>query len=287
MNTCRKCGNQWEKGGFCPECGAPINEPPQYTSTAPDANQTGTSDFPVWAIPLIVIGILLILIVGGVILFIQSLRTTSDELRHSFENEYQDDYAPRFETDEDERLPQESRLPDPEQDRELTLDYQKEHGIFNGEFYEVGSEVPPGEYVVMSNGSAAAPDFHMAVYTSSSQSEESRLYGGWYSNCKYVILEEGQYVELTHAVLYDPVKNELPLDPFSADGMYKVGTDLAPGTYTVKSISDQYTGDLIIYSSINAIAPVTRDFEFVDTGESKEVTLAEGEYIEMRFCCLE
>lgn len=289
MNTCKHCGSQWETGDVCPQCGTAPRISLEKNTAPVQSEQPEEQSFPIWAIPVIVIGVLAIMTIGGGILLNDSMDLTDSDPEPYFDTDdrFEEEVVPDKPKDPIV-LPKETAAPaNPKQDREQNLDYQQKHGIFTGEFYEVGSEVPPGEYVVMPNSTHAAPHFHVAVYTSESMSDESQLYGGWYSTCKYVVLEEGQYIELTHAALYDPDKNDLALDPFSADGMYKVGRDIEPGTYTIRNTSDQYTGNFIIYSSINSIAPVTRDFEFLDTGESIEVTLNEGEYIELVFCCLD
>lgn len=285
MHTCRKCGTQWNEGSTCPQCGLNAGEAfaadyTQYTqqqAPRPAETQTASSPAPIWLVLLIVGGMLLVMLAALIVYLVSS----QDVFRLNEEPPYPQatEYIPQEDA--------EANSYDTAQDLEDKMAYQREKGIFTQGFYEVGKDVPPGEYVVLCGNGPAAPDFHVGVYTSASQSEESTLFSGWYETSKYVILEEGQYIDLSHASLYDTAKNEIPLDPFSSGGMYKVGADLDAGSYTVVNNSDQYTANYAIYSSINAIAPVSRTSGIVDVGETAEITLQEGEYIEMKFCCLE
>lgn len=274
MKCCIYCGTKWKEGEVCPNCGRPADN--QERNPAQDGGGESNS---MWIVFALIGGFLLLLAVVACVTMIivfnfRNINQLPDDLQHGYES-HAEGYS-RVET----------TPADPEEDREGNLAFQREKGIFVSGFYEVGKDVPAGEYAAASNGNTPTNDFYLGVYTSASQSEESELMGGWYQGCKLLILEEGQYIDLVHANLYDMLKHENPSDPFRSSGMYKVGRDLEAGAYTVENISDQYTGHYTIYSSINCIAPITRDGGMVSSGETAQVTLQEGDYIEMKFCCL-
>ncbi len=271
MKNCRYCGTQWEEGEACPSC--------QRSEASSAQGSVGQSD-TIWIVFALIGGFVLLVVAALGVAFIafnSTVRTVntipSDDL-HGYESSIE------------ESADSGTTREDPEADREGNLAFQRENGVFVAGSYEVGKEIPAGEYVAVANGNTPTMDFYLGIYTSASQSEESELMGSWCQGSKLLVLEEGMYIELIHANLYDMEKHGHPSDPFSSSGMYKVGRDLVAGTYTVMNYSDQYTGEYTIYSSINCIAPIARDSGMVSSGETTQITLQDGEYIEMRFCCL-
>ena len=274
MRSCIYCGTQWEEGEVCPNCQRAVYAPAQCQAQ----ENSGKSD-SVWIVIALIGGFVVLLAAAVCVTLIGVFNSVKTVTRPV-------DPQHGYESRAEEYSPYESTPADPEGDREGNLAFQREKGVFVSGFYEIGKDVPAGEYAAVSNGNTPTRDFYLGVYTSSSQSEESELIGGWYQGCKLLVLEEGQYIELVHANLYDMEKHENPSDPFRSSGMYKVGRDLEAGTYTVMNYSDQYTGHYTIYSSINCIAPITREGDMVSSGATAQIELYEGDYIEMKFCCL-
>lgn len=275
MKICKYCGAQWSEGEVCPNCQRAVYSPEQY----PSQGSSGKSD-SVWIV-LALVGGFLLLLAAAVCIAVIGLYSSFKKI------EVDSDFSNGERNSIHEYIQSETIAADPEGDREGNLSFQREKGVFVSGFYEIGKDIPAREYAAIANGNTPTRDFYLGVYTSPSQSEESELMGGWYQGSRLLILEEGQYIELIHANLYDLTKHENPADPFKNSGMYKVGSDLEAGTYTIVNISDQYTGFYTIYSSINCIAPITRDSGAVSAGESSQITLQDGEYIEMKFCCLQ
>ncbi len=280
MYICRRCGAQCDEGDVCQQCGTRRSAAEESQYSVPlyakeQERHEETSMLPIWAVVLIVGGFLFLLLAGYGIYMLMNFAESdhTERAQLSQEADYsggQDAYSSY----------------DAAQDLEDKLAYQRERGVFREGFYEVGKDVPAGEYVVLCDDNAASPNFYMGVYVSASQSEESQLFGGWYETSRYVVLEEGLYIDLTHATLYDPAKNDVPLDPFANGGMYKVGTDLDAGTYIVANSSDQYTATYSVYSSINSVSIITKTSGIISVGEETEITVEDGEYIEMKFCHL-
>ena len=171
-------------------------------------------------------------------------------------------------------------------EREKRLAAQREKGIFESGIYEVGKDLPAGEYAVVCNGSTLADDYDLAVYKNRPVSEENMLISGTFRDYQLIVLKEGMYIEFWSAALYDMEKHENPSDPFRSSGMYKVGRDLEAGTYTLKKTYDHDTGIYTIYTDIDFNNIITREFDFVYEDEPVQIELYEGEYIRMIDCSL-
>ncbi|MBR4100914.1 MAG: hypothetical protein IKK51_03420 [Oscillospiraceae bacterium] len=170
--------------------------------------------------------------------------------------------------------------------REKSLASQREMGIFESGSYEIGKDIPAGEYAAVLSDDAPTEVFHLYVYASAIAPSDSELMSDVFHECRLLVLEEGQYIELIHATLYDMEKNAHPLDPFSSSGMYKVGRDLEPGTYTVEGTRTEWSGVYWIYSGYDYDKNNAYESGIVKKDEKVQVELHEGEYIEMRDCCL-
>lgn len=172
-------------------------------------------------------------------------------------------------------------------------EYMKKYGVFKSGTYECGKDVPEGEYIIIADDDIYG-DFYCGVYTKSSCSDDSELYGDWYQGNMYVYLKEGQFIDFSWGTMYS-------LDTADSKGifcdnnfygaMYKVGRDIDAGKYYIKSTDEQYSYHYTIYSSIDSIIPVTKldifeEENYYNDGE-KIVELNDGEYISIRFGKLE
>lgn len=165
-------------------------------------------------------------------------------------------------------------------------EYMREKGVYTGDIFAVGEDIPAGEYLVMSDGKAG-DSFYCGIYSDKSVSDSSKIYGDWNQNCTYVMLEEGQYIKASWAVIYDIEKNDIKPDPFAGGGMYKAGRDIEAGTYTIVLDDSGHSGSYSVYYSINSVAPVSKSSGYISSQtDEKTVTLSDGEYIKMKYCRL-
>lgn len=272
MKTCRQCATTWENGDYCPVCGMQHDILSAYSYPELPQPQT-TQKKPISA------GTILIAILVSITAFLMLLLYTGfkeSQKRKQPSNNNHDTKSSAIASDYDSAEAQKN-----------VLAMQQEKGIFPSGTYAVGKEIPAGEYVIVYSGSDGYGDFPISIYADASCTEESELYFTWAQNSHIVPLEEGQYIKFSHSTLYDPTKNTLPLDPFSQSGMYQVGNTIAPGTYTLVPSHDQYGGEYQIFSSINCIAPIVRESNYISYNSTTEITLQEGEYLKMTFCHLD
>lgn len=164
-------------------------------------------------------------------------------------------------------------------------DYYKVRGsVFN----RAGKFIPEGEYLLYADHEYFT-DINIRLYkdTYGNEVEPYAWLGTDYS--RYVLVEEGQCIELDNCTAYDTDIYTLEENnPFEHPGMFKVGVDLEAGTYNIVSyydnINDYYyyiTDDLKELNSMGEF-----DGTFSD-GVPTEITVKDGDYILLGHCILE
>lgn len=150
---------------------------------------------------------------------------------------------------------------------------QSTEGSWAAGSYLVGTDLPAGEYFLLGSG-------YMSVTTDQTGSPESILTHDNIATFKYITVIDGQYLTAESATLYaatDAPAVEQLFDVTTAypQGMYKVGRDIAAGTYNVTpdagatayiEVASNSTGTLeSVLSNNNISAP-------------QSVTVSDGQY---------
>lgn len=151
--------------------------------------------------------------------------------------------------------------------------------VYKSGFYEVGKDLPAGEYLIMRDKLNKQAETSVAV-TKDSKKEDEIFDESMMGNI-YVIVQNGQYLEVKNGDIYPVEKapSNTPEDKVYKDGMYKVGKDIKAGTYDVKAIKNNGSDDgsiEITKDSSHSDKSVISKKEFKDT---EKVTLKDGEYI--------
>ena len=166
---------------------------------------------------------------------------------------------------------------------------------FNDAPFKVGDTLPPGDYMLIATDyycdheySDRYGDFTYSIYSIYTMTDSRRIGGGWLQNNAYVTVEDGQALDFSFADLWplDSEKFPVVLDPFEKSGMFIVGKDVDPGTYTVVSNNPEYTGRAYVYDEIPMDDSEILFEEFVSDGEEEEMTLESGQVLVMEFCKL-
>ncbi len=113
--------------------------------------------------------------------------------------------------------------------------------------YKVGSDIPAGDYLIMTNEST-----YMEVTSDSTGSFESILQNANFDNSHYVNIITGQYLSFSKGTAY-PMATAPILKPVAGkylEGMYKIGRDISPGEYKVVS-TGSYGGYYAILSGLS------------------------------------
>ncbi len=161
-------------------------------------------------------------------------------------------------------------------------------GCFGDGTYEVGVDIPAGEYVIDSDGTdflTEIPKFHLTLYSDASCTEESllRQERGEYNTI--LRLEDGQVLVIEHAYLYES-SGESRLVPYEIGGFFHVGRDIPPGTHTIISDNINRDGVCCIYSDLYRNEEHLLLETTIERGGSTEITLEENSYIWMQYCHL-
>ncbi len=161
----------------------------------------------------------------------------------------------------------------------------KNNGVYSMGTYEIGVDIPEGDYLMMYSGPADSyGDFPMGIY--SDPNAENEISFKWGQNSAYVHLEGNGYFHFSWANAYDISKRSVTHSPFQGSGMFLCGVDFEPGTYELESLTDQGYEEWIIYSDIIAVDGIQCASSGYETRENETVTVEEGQYLELSFCKL-
>ena len=169
----------------------------------------------------------------------------------------------------------------------------QESGVFSSGTYLVGEEIPAGEYVLISESPDANHRFYAGIYAD--REEEQKISGDWNEFSTIVQLEEGTYFSFSWSTCYDVTKKDVPNDPTKHPGMFCVGRDIEPGTYTIVPYLDEPHDphpSYAVYTELGSVAPMTAASGILyDPSNSKlldgvEVTLEEGQYLDLAECVI-
>lgn len=156
-----------------------------------------------------------------------------------------------------------------------------EAAAFNAGMYKIGTDLPAGEYILITNSILPA---YLQVSSDSTGSLESIISNDNFSGNRYVTVTDGQYLEFTGSKGYpqDKAPSLVPADKTYSEGMYKVGKDIDAGEYKV--IPDE--------AAIPAYVEVSKDSSGIlgsivsndNFQAEKYVTIAQGQYIKLVGC---
>ena len=142
---------------------------------------------------------------------------------------------------------------------------------YAGGMYEIGADMPAGEYLITSTGG------YYEVATDSTGSLESIVTNDNYTNRAYVTVQEGQYFTFEGtAVPAHGAPAFSTSDGIYPEGMYLVGKDIPAGEYKISSNGSGYyevTSDSV--GELNSIV-TNENFE-----GDVYLTISEGQYLKL------
>lgn len=130
--------------------------------------------------------------------------------------------------------------------------------IYKGDNYQVGKDIGAGEYILLSDGTGQ-------VEWSSGNSKS-------FDKSMYVTLSNGDDVNVSNATIIMVPKNTGFMSNEIDNGMLKVGNDIAPGRYQVKSTSKYSTAK--VYKK-----PISNKLDEGKNIISKEIDLKSSQYV--------
>lgn len=143
--------------------------------------------------------------------------------------------------------------------------------------YKVGSEIPAGEYAIISTLSSSF--FGKATLWADGRGDEV-LEDLLVRKINYLTVQEGQYLILDDCKIVDARKCKVIVDEPISPGVYRVGVDIPAGEY--KFILDGgNAGTVEIYESST---PEKKHIRFDVIHSYSYVTVQEGQYLETFNC---
>ncbi len=255
---CRHCRESWDHGTHCPKCG------------------TAEENY----------ALLVISIVFGVLLFLSVMLILVCEL---ILPDLVEKYNSQTSASVDEsRAPEETRQHLEAQTRPAQTEPTVPAGTLPAGLYEVGADIPAGEYVLVPDGtqvSVIGETFHLSIFNDDTLDDNDRAFGGWVDYNLIIRVEEGQFVELMHAFMYS-ADEPSRLAPFEKPGMFCVGRDLPAGTYLLVSTNEGYSGMCVYGTDFQSVQQEWLGAIFFEKGETQYVTLSDGDYVRTEFCRL-
>lgn len=167
-----------------------------------------------------------------------------------------------------------TQVTEPEQDT-------TEAAAFNAGMYKIGTDLPAGEYILITNSILPA---YLQVSSDSTGSLESIISNDNFSGNRYVTVTDGQYLEFTGSKGYpqDKAPSLVPADRTYPEGMYKVGKDIDAGEYKV--IPDEATIPAYVEVSKDSLGILGSIISNDNFQAEKYVTIAQGQYIKLVGC---
>lgn len=162
--------------------------------------------------------------------------------------------------------------------------------------YTVGEGIDAGEYIFVaeeismygdgeSEEDEYIPSFYAGVYEEANEEDPVRT--GWYQMSTYMKLEDEQHLHFSWAKAYPVDSYEGENDPFEHAGMFLVGRDVKPGTYSFDLLTDQGYESYTIYDSIDEVmADNGFDGHHYGIDKDDKVELRNGQYIQLEWCRL-
>lgn len=124
---------------------------------------------------------------------------------------------------------------------------EEEEKGFPAGTYEIGKDIPAGEYVLIPEGNNSG----YYIRTKQTQEKTEKLASGSVNNRGIIAVKEGETLEVRLARIYEAEKappQEL-VQGYYPQGVYKVGRDIPNGIYLAKSTQAEVKGTYRIYSS--------------------------------------
>lgn len=154
--------------------------------------------------------------------------------------------------------------------------------IYDSGSYLIGKDIPAGDYVLVENDDAV----FASVIVREGVTEDSGLVSHHLINRQAVVrLTEGKWMTLTEAQAY-PIAQATMIDTGTMDeGGYLVGAMLPAGRYSVNLIERAPLSSYSVYDGVLGTGEQLLKFEVIR--DTTELTLNDGEYIELSGCRLE
>lgn len=162
------------------------------------------------------------------------------------------------------------------------LEHADSQQVYVSGSYLIGQDIPAGDYVIVENDDAV----FASVIVREGVTEDSDLISHHLINRQAVArLTEGKWMTLTEAQAYPLSQAAVNESGYVGEGGYLVGTTLPAGRYSVMLIDKAPLSSYSVYDGVLGSGEQLVKFEVIR--EATELTLEDGEYVELSGCRLE
>jgi len=149
---------------------------------------------------------------------------------------------------------------------------KKEDGVITSGHYQVGKDLPAGEYKVFSDSVSA----YIEASKDSSGNVDSIIFNDNFSTFTYIDVSDGQYLKLTGCYAIPSEKAKKFDGSEIKDGMYKIGVDIPAGEYDVTA------NGTTAYIEVNAAPHGLESIVTNSNFENNElITVSDGQYFKI------
>lgn len=162
------------------------------------------------------------------------------------------------------------------------------NGWKNAGIYKVGTDIPAGEYLLMSRTTVASYSYYevMKKQFLGYSAPDNIITNDVFLGSRYITVKDGRYFLLVNAQIIDVDKGPVlqPVNGKYLAGMYKVGRDIPRGKYKVipgnanDAILEIMSGSSGLTKAIITSGHVTNE---------REITVTDGQYVKLIECTLD
>ncbi|HOV40818.1 MAG TPA: hypothetical protein PLM59_03435 [Oscillospiraceae bacterium] len=210
------------------------------------------------------------LLVGILCLTVMFSVSGCSEFKKGFEQGYKDAMSK-----ESSRQKETAEITSTETTAQTTTDTPANVTTYDEGMYKIGSDMPAGEYVLITNSFG-----YFAITSDSTGDFSSILANDNFLNRSIITVKDGQYLTLERCTAYafdDAPEVDLSSGEI-ADGMYKVGTDIPAGEYKISDDSSGMGYVEVSNSSSHDLSNIVSNDNF--NGE-RYITVSEGQYLKL------
>lgn len=148
-------------------------------------------------------------------------------------------------------------------------------------YYEVGVNIPAGEYVLLSTSEWGS--YYEIRSNADFDSYDDMIDYCYFSYNAIIRLEDGQFLNLNNCSA-SPIE-EMPQISYLSGEMFKVGYHIPAGTYRISVSEDSYYyGTCYILSAPTDNYDVVLSSVSVYDGEDATITVQDGQYVQLKGC---
>jgi hypothetical protein len=159
--------------------------------------------------------------------------------------------------------------------------YPIKDGWKNAGLYKAGTDIPAGEYLLISNRGVA----YYSLMRNQAFGLDNIITNDTFLGSRYITIEDGRYFLLVDAQMIDVKKGPVlqPVNGKYIEGMYKIGRDIPGGKY---KIIPENRNDPILEITSNSSGLTKAIITSSHVTDERDITVTDGQYIKLVGCSL-